>query len=436
MKYIFVCVCCLIIVQFSFSQQNHFIYIQTENNQPFYLKTGSTLYNSTFSGYLIVPKLIDGEYKITIGFPKNKWPEQSASITIDKKDGGYLLKNFGDKGWGLFNLQSLQMVTMGTNIKPGKGVTEETKDDFSNLLAAVVNDPSIRLASIEKREELVIGKPIDNGIIANKSIEPIKNELIVNKEGLPPVTLIKKEMIAGNEMFYTYIVKQGEQTDTVDIRITSEVTGNKQEERKAEEAVDLKGENNQNNSNPAGGITPDTLVAKTEVLQDKISEAQIIAEAKKIDDSLPLIEDLKDKEAGKKDGDSLTGSNAIKNVNDQAVSGETSLNVNASKPALKISNSDCKANATDEDFLRLRKKMASENQDEKMLSLAKKSFKARCFTCEQVKNLSVLFLKDEGKYAFFDLAYPFVSDSQNFPSLEPQLSDTYFISRFKAMIRH
>ena len=97
-------------------------------------------------------------------------------------------------------------------------------------------------------------------------------------------------------------------------------------------------------------------------------------------------------------------------------------------------NSDCKNFATDEDFLKVRKKMVAENTDEDMIKAAKKIFKTKCFTTEQIKNLSVLFLKDDGKYLFFDAAYPFVSDSEMYPTLQSQLSDDYYITRFKAMI--
>jgi hypothetical protein len=71
-----------------------------------------------------------------------------------------------------------------------------------------------------------------------------------------------------------------------------------------------------------------------------------------------------------------------------------------------------------------------------MVVIAKKVFKVKCFTVEQIKNLSVLFLKDAGKYAFFDMTYPYTADSHNFHILQSQLTDAYFISRFQAMIRH
>jgi hypothetical protein len=106
------------------------------------------------------------------------------------------------------------------------------------------------------------------------------------------------------------------------------------------------------------------------------------------------------------------------------------------EPLLKsvMINSDCKNFSTDEDFLKLRKKMVAEKNDEGMIKVAKKNFKTKCFTTEQIKNLSVLFIRDEGKYMFFDTAYPFVSDSDLYPALEKQLSDIYYITRFRAMI--
>ena len=63
-------------------------------------------------------------------------------------------------------------------------------------------------------------------------------------------------------------------------------------------------------------------------------------------------------------------------------------------------------------------------------------FKQKCFSTEQIKNLSGLFLKEEEKYHFFDAAYPFVHDSQQFKLLESQLTDPYIITRFRAMLRN
>ena len=80
--------------------------------------------------------------------------------------------------------------------------------------------------------------------------------------------------------------------------------------------------------------------------------------------------------------------------------------------------------------------MAASSSDDAMLDAAKKTFKNTCFSVEQVKNLSSLFLNDTGKYNFFDASYPHIFDSQNFGTLQIMLTDQYYISRFKAMIRN
>ena len=101
---------------------------------------------------------------------------------------------------------------------------------------------------------------------------------------------------------------------------------------------------------------------------------------------------------------------------------------------ITILNPACTLLATESDFLKLRKKMAAEDADESMIVVAKRSFHLKCFTTEQVKNLGLLFLKDEGKYNFYDAAYGHVSDPVNFKNLQLQLTEEYYITRFKAML--
>ena len=78
--------------------------------------------------------------------------------------------------------------------------------------------------------------------------------------------------------------------------------------------------------------------------------------------------------------------------------------------------------------------MAGENNEDDMIKVAKKVFKGKCFTTAYIRNLSTLFLNDGGKYNFFDAAYPYVSDTGVFSTLENQLFDAYYVKRFKAMI--
>ena len=72
----------------------------------------------------------------------------------------------------------------------------------------------------------------------------------------------------------------------------------------------------------------------------------------------------------------------------------------------KTTNSDCKDLASNSDFLKIRKRMAAEKDNDAMVLAAKRFFKTKCFSTEQIRNLSFLFLSDEGRYMFFDAAYP------------------------------
>ena len=80
------------------AQEKHFVFIQADNNQPFYIFLNGKLFSSTASGYVILSKLTDGTYNFSVGFPKNAFPEQGFQIAIDNKDLGFNLKNFGEKG--------------------------------------------------------------------------------------------------------------------------------------------------------------------------------------------------------------------------------------------------------------------------------------------------------------------------------------------------
>jgi hypothetical protein len=78
--------------------------------------------------------------------------------------------------------------------------------------------------------------------------------------------------------------------------------------------------------------------------------------------------------------------------------------------------------------------MAAQKSEADMRMLAGKQFNSTCFTTEQIKNLGVLFITEEERYKFYVSAYPFVSDVENFATLESQLADSYYITRFKAML--
>ena len=370
------------------AQKNLFIYIQAENKQPFYIRIDKKILSSSVSGYIIISKLTDSTYNLFIGFPKKEWPEQNVTITVKETDAGFLLKNYAEKGWGLLNLQTMQVLMpekKAVNIKAVE--TELTGDTFPSILALVVNDPTIAQRGAVKSENL----PVE------KSPETRLKEKPVIKEDIKSMSVDKGEITK---------VKYDVTTEGVNVIYLDIVNG-----------------------------TADTVKVFIPAVISAIAEEQTKQMGKK-----KLIQ-VKDKPKNK---DSRFIDMELQNPNLKLDSSKITSNELSKTPEDSsrkeingvMVNSGCKSFASREEFLNLRKQMTAIEGYDDMINAARKIFKDNCFTTEQIKNLGSLFLKDEGKYKFFNVAYPYVSDSNNFHALENQLTDKYFITKFKAMLRH
>ena len=388
------------------AQQDHFVYIQTENRQAFYVRIDKTLYSSTASGYVIVPKLADGTHSATFGFPNQQAPEQKFTFVISNKDLGYLLKDFGDKGWGLFNLQTLSVAMADNNDNTDVANTTTRKTDtktdaFSSMLAAAVNDPSIKhTETIDEEKQPEAQKTVNADssnlltIPATPSAKKIISKSLVTK-------ILSNTTSSGTEAIY--LDTQNGKTDTIKIFIPAEPSDVIADTQKTIQQEEVKTE-------PVKPEQP-----KTEKFMNMDSSNQNVhIDTITKTDTTKIV-------AATKTVDTVISNASI--VQSQPIVAANPVN-------------SCKNIASNEDFLKLRKKMAGETKDDDMLVTARKVFKTKCFTTEQVKNLSTLFLSDAGKYGFFEMGYQFVSDAQNYSSLESQLSDAYYINRFKAMIQH
>ncbi|MFZ1529881.1 MAG: DUF4476 domain-containing protein [Ferruginibacter sp.] len=400
----------LILLQatFAIGQQVHFVYLQTENRQPFYVRLNEKLYSSSASGYLIIPKLQNGEYNLALGFPKNEWPVQNITVKVNNRDLGFSFKNFEEKGWGLFNFQNMEVLMAAAGTQPQKPQTETSTDLFSSTLANVVNTPSIKekprtepenaeekpkeLPAEKKQPENVSPTVVDTVAELSKAKPDAEKIQAVAVPGEPLQELPAAEKISRINNYtdadgdtYIYIIEYGGIKDTVRLFM------------------------------PAGKVlpTPARAAVDTVPAQRPPEEKKQLPEGKKAGDNFLTME--------------LPNPNAAQARQETppvaAVNGKLTF------------NSDCKAQATNDDFLKVRRKMAAASGDADMIAEARKLFKQKCFSTEQVKNLSALFLADEGKYQFFEAAYPFIFDTHNFSSLASQLSGEAYIGRFKTLVR-
>ncbi len=358
----------------AFSQpiQNHFVYLQTENKQPFYVKVNSEILSSTSSGYLIVPKLVDSNYQFLIGFPANEWPEQSITLSV-KKDVGFLLKNFEEKGWGLFDLKTFSIVINGNKLKTNLATTTKSNDRFSTLLSEVVNDSSILVNPLPQNK-----LPEDSVIqVASSLPSLVKNSEEMQKD--MPIQKISSEI---NNLGLEMIYADQSENDTVIAAITL-VKDSVQAINLSETLSDSNAENDTSGSNRA-------------------------TEQKK-DPETPAIQP-------------------------PSVKKDTATKMDFLVVKTPMINSNCSKNAVKADVEKLERKMVSENTDDDKLKAAKKVFKSKCFTTQYIRELSGLFITSAGKYNFFDMAYPYVSDSGLYHTLESEIFDVYYLKRFQALI--
>jgi hypothetical protein len=385
----------------SYAQQSHFVYLQTDNKQPFYIRLNEKLYSSSQSGHVVIPKLNTGKYTLSVGFPQNEWPAQNLVITIAEKDLGFILKNFNNEGWGLFNLQTLEVVKTILESNPQQIQSTEIKtDEFSNVLADVVNTPSIK----EKNKEVIMASPQEKQEALIKVEPVIEVKKIIETVGIQKLS----SSVDSGGLVMTYLDKQFDGIDTIGVFISLQ-------------------------NNDAVLQIPVIEVQESALIQKK-TETNKEIESKEIESkSSPKFIEIE-----LPNPNSQANSQPSPPINQDSLKVPENENTAIHKPALVpvMINSDCKQMATEDDFLKIRKKMAAEKKDDEMIIVAKKMFKQKCYSTEQIKNLSVLFLKDEAKYKLFDAAYPYVYDSQLFKQLEFLLSDQYIITRFRAMIRN
>src|SRR5688572_27664181 len=194
-------ICCIVFllsVSVTFAQKVYFIYLETESQQPFFARINDKTHNSSSSGFLILSNLRDSSYTIKIGFPQGKWPEQQFTIPVKSKDRGYQLKNFGEKGWGLFDLQTLSIQMAEASAKDRAGTIKRGGvSAFTEILSKAANDPSLmeeRHVAIAKNENKPPVQQVARKEDATTQKEqPAANAVVVEqkKKEDPPVAIVK-----------------------------------------------------------------------------------------------------------------------------------------------------------------------------------------------------------------------------------------------------
>ncbi len=419
------------------AQQTNFIYIQADHNKPFYVVTNNKTYQSSEVGYLIIPKLTQGKHEITIGFPDNSFPAQKFSISIDKKDLGFALKNMEEKGWALASVHNKELIygtgTITDVLSTAPDSAVETKisakedkktsvksNAFGQMLAEVVNDPGILQPTVLPDHPVTYykaemqashqsaGENHETGMAeikqsdASDSKTTELNEPFEASSTKGVIKVSQKDNKDGTDL--VFIDFKDFTNDTIRVFIPFNETRENNSTVKPEKPVVAKNDSpGKKNGNEPGFIDMNTSSANNST----------------------------DKDAGKNVNNPFFANEKPKETT--IIKEEKTNDEDAGIQSKGVVNANCNKMIAEAEVEKLKKRMISLDNVE-MVKAAKKALKGKCITTQQVSDLSGLFLSDEGRYNFYDAVYPFVYDTGNYKQLEDQLLDIYYKNRFKALI--
>jgi hypothetical protein len=393
------------------AQHQHFIYLQHEQSVPFYVKYQGKIYRSSSQGYLIISKIPKGRMNLYLGLEKSDQSELSFSFEGIDSDRGFLIKNFGDKGWVLYDLQQATLcypdqLEQKDPVSASKIFSDTAINDaFGNMLAGVTKDTTVKYVAIKKKE--IVDSSFDKSI------------------NTPSVIFIGKQENLGSDVF-TFLVALKSGRDTVGVEIE-------------------KGGNLAIRDSSLVSEKKDTIIKATHkkpILSknDKLISDSILT--KKIFFDEILISDLPPERTKGGGRDTMIQvSDSIKSlvqevvvpvaVDSVVVLKDSAASASAVKIVLKA---DCRRVADEDMFIRVRKKMAGKRSEDQMIEEALKGYKQACFTTQQIAQLSGMFITDEMRYRFFDASFKYVSDPGLYSSLGKYIQDPYYKKRFEALL--
>lgn len=362
----------LLLNGFMLMAQKHFIYVQSEDKQPFAVVLNGKVYSSSDYGYVIIPKLTDGKYDFTISFPLNKFPDQPFSCTINKKDEGFTLKN-GTNGWALENFQT-QATADNTASAP------VNKNAFGDMLSDVVHDSSL------------VQKPVASPPVVAATPTPTVNPI------LPPQKIAEAKLDTGTNM--QFVDKNETGADTISVFIPAENAATTAPATQQNVPAE-KNETVAQNAQPAETTTVNNSITHVDTSARHVSN--------------PFFKPDQN--------------------NTPAVSTASATTPAFTSNATSATKQNCNNTVANEDLNKLKRKMLSHSDDQGMIQYAVKYLNKKCISTDQVKALGQLFSSDDGRYNLYDALYTYTYDNTNYSSLSSQIIDPYYKKRFQALLR-
>jgi hypothetical protein len=390
----------------------YFVLIQADDERAFYIRLDSQLQSSSPEGHLILARLMDSAYTITVGFPGQIYPEQRYLLNIGHKDRAFHLRR-QDNRWGLIDDQGQTMPVVADPAAAEMPLlTGSKKDDaFSQMMAAIVRDTAVMYNTYAAASDSVPARVITDTPAVNMKATLVDSSSPSASTAVPsaPTGVVKlSEHKSTQSLSLVYTDHPiDKKIDTIDVVIPIDT-----------QAVVFRSPDSQ--SDTARVITDEYITV--ERIPKPISDTARSG-------AIASVHSLKSDTL--RSGSPSPGPLAPRpSFPGKLPRSDTSTA--SHKSNLPFINSDCHAFATDYDVDKLRIRMLSANKDDDRIQVANKVFKIKCFSTNQVSALCAVFATDPAKFKFLEAAYPFVSDD-HFPELVNLLSDPLYVGKFRAL---
>ncbi|WP_142685804.1 DUF4476 domain-containing protein [Chitinophaga polysaccharea] len=495
---IFVWACLLLCGRLRAQEQLHYVYIQSEKGQPFYVKHNGKVLSSTDRGYIIIPRLETGTAPITVGFPNKESKEAQFNLRITKSDQGFLLKQSGEAGYSLYNLQTFRELRsdagetalaaapsapdavvpeldtakkeMMSNLQkdlettfadkaivtgPSKSAPAKSGNSFASALDKVVvggddRDEPEPVPEVKKEVAPAEAVPVATGGEVKKSRKKRNRgeraPLTEEEQAILSGVLAEENKTAASEAAAEEAVKVATGTE--------EPVKKKSKKRKAKEGdPDFIEFQDDGAPAPVAAATEAAATAPSVVEVPVTTEEEAPARSKKkrkkiFDDTEHPANVITDSSGY---GIAITDEEPVKSKKKKKRSDGDIANVDAAgapvgaevteaapvarkKADARLINSDCVNVMDDDTFRKVLRKFVAARTDNSMIDVFKKQTRNYCLQTAQVKTLVQLLTADDTRYRLLDAAYPKTLDTEKYGSLETLLIDDYYRGRFKAML--
>ncbi len=363
----------------------HYIFIEADSQQPFYLKQGNTTVSSSTAGFLILPKIKAAELEFSIGFPKNIYPEVSFYIIGTDRDRGFQLKLMEGQGWSLFDRTSLEIIK-GESPKVAPIEMQLSKKDegsFAQLLATVTDDRSL-LELTPKKD--TVGKASPSQPITKAGLTAV-----AAKSGL-------KDSLGKNDKVILPSIFTSAQTEDADVkRLVFVENTNKEKPDTITVEIEKK-----KTITPIASLTP-----------SKDSSLATTAPSPVAHDTVKTV--------------TMSQLSKPKDGPDTA---KTNVQVSKASPIVV-----CDRPIADyKDIRALQKKLLGIASDEEQRNYTVKAFGQKCFNSKQALEIGWFFLDENSRLQLFKALKPLISDKASFGNLEVSFLKEENINAFRALV--